>query len=117
MRTDVPVIGGIIVCEPLKKKRRKIIIESEDKIPKEIIMSNFFLFDDIKSAIEFYQKYSKYGAEPYTLRNDNEELYDKWLRYRHKHDWTNGSNRVYETYYYMKWLFNYCFQDVIQFEK
>lgn len=71
-------------------------------------------FASFAKRIEFYKKWSKFGAEPWRLRNENEELYDKWKSYDHKHNFTNGSSRVYDTHYFYQWLFDYCFSNILE---
>ena len=66
-------------------------------------------FKTLKERFDFYKKYSKYGVEPFRLRNDNVELYNKAQSYDFKNNWTNGSSRVHNTYYFMQFLFEYCF--------
>jgi hypothetical protein len=69
-------------------------------------------FKNIGERIDFYKQYSKYGIEPWRLRSDNEELYHESQSYDYKNNWTNGSCRVHDTYYFLKWLFEYCFGDL-----
>ena len=49
-------------------------------------------FKTLTQRIEFYNKYAKYGIEPFRLRDDNPELYSLYSHYNHKYNWTNGSS-------------------------
>ena len=71
-------------------------------------------FKSFAERVDKFKELSKFGAEPWKLRYDHEELYDRWKAYDHKHNWTNGSNRAYDIHYYYQWLFDYCFGDVIE---
>ena len=67
-----------------------------------------FKFEDVKSAAEFYKRYS--FDEGFKLLRIEEpkvlNLFSKWFMHNHP----------YERYdaYYTVWLFNYCFEDVIK---
>lgn len=97
--------------EPLKDKT--VDFASTDEI---LWGKHYYGFpeEDVKSAAKLFQKYSEYAINTYKLKHENEKLYDKCMAYIDEHDWTNGSDKKYEIYFYFKWLFEYCFEDVIK---
>ena len=69
-------------------------------------------FKTIEERIKFYKKYLGYGVEPWKLRDKDYKLYYEYSCYDHKYNWTNGSSREHDVYYFMKWLFEYCSGDI-----
>ena len=102
--------------ERLKDKKVKLHYGYEDTIEFE-----GFEYKDIKSAVEFYKKYS--GAETHhtypdailRFREDFEgtEAWNSWIKYKNKYLWTNGIDVCHEKLLFRSWLFDYCFKDVI----
>ena len=95
------------------------MFKTKEELIKEIKQKNLstkegvsIVFKSFAERVEFYKKWAKFGAEPWRIRNEDEELYDKWKAYDHKNNWTTGSNGEYDVHYYHQWLFDYCFGDI-----
>lgn len=91
------------MCEPLREKIRYApnIIGREITTRKEAWV--VFDFAVVKSAVEFYKKY---GDNPYEFKKNYPDEYLKFEPVMTKPMWKQ----------YNKWLFNYCFCDVIDDE-
>lgn len=77
------------MSEPLKGKKRTL--------PEKPYDFDFFNFEDVKSAVEFYKRYRDDEA---LLMKERRDIFDKWY---------NSPFEMYEN-----WLFDYCFGDVIE---
>ena len=87
--------------EPLRGKERTIFNGFRTDTIK------VFEKECVKSAVEFYKKYRDISL----LQKEIPEVYEKWLEFYNKpRDITYAS--VYD--YYCRWLFDYCFGDVIE---
>jgi len=89
--------------EPLKNK----IIEMEYTLKEDnsVHKINIFYEDDVKLAVKFYKKYY-----------NNIDLFIKDypdVARQHFED-MDSHDRLYNVHTYNKWLFEYCFQDVIK---
>lgn len=90
------------MCEPLKNKRNQIIWESENDIPKDVIVGEFYTKHDVASAVKFYWKYKD---NPLLLTAKYPEL-------KKDVEWFGISNINKDAYNH--WLFRYTFSDVIE---
>jgi len=77
------------MCEPLR-----------DKVQFANWENPCFRCKDVKSAVAFYKKYEGNWEK---LLEEKPEIYSKW-------NWKCHHGR----YPYNKWLFDYCFGDVIE---
>ena len=90
--------------EPLRGKIRWKDINWSAKSYNNFTQANLKV-EDVKSAVEFYKKYES-----------NEELLskeepDKWKLYLNKGNIPYNAVTLRD---YNKWLFNYCFGDVVE---
>lgn len=99
----------MIGCEPLKCKRQRIIKDSGKNRAKEIIMSDFFSWYDIASAVKFYKKY--YNSYEEFIIDFPEEVKKKYYLWLDEHNFQTQSDREKE---FNAWLFDYTFSDVIK---
>ena len=106
------------MCEPLIGKRKDYsrIKTDYDEYVEFSYNKYGFLFDDydVKSAVKFYQRYGIGDVvDPWnTLKNECEDIYNEFLKWVKKEKVRIGSTVW--VFYYRKWLYNYCFKDVIE---
>ena len=88
------------MCEPSPLRGKKARYLSARQC-----MVDCFKFEDIQSAVEFYRKYSNALEGTSTiLKEDYPSIYKEWQKYKKKN----------KDAWYMSWLFDYCFGDVIE---
>ena len=94
-------------CEPLQGKRVQY--------PEYLDMDGFNFNDvDVASACKFYKKYRN-GNGLQQLQKDFPELYEKVCNKIKGHYSAYSSFSSYDIWWnYNDWLFDYCFQDVIE---
>ena len=83
------------MCEPLRGKIAN---------PHDSPMDNVIYVDDVKSAVEFYRRYANcLDRTSNILKREQLGVYQKWKQHK----------RMNKDAWYMDWLYDYCFQDMI----